>query len=129
MCFIRLLQSYVMENYLLNNTTLPHQTEAVIDEISHLRIHCNNVIKSSHCPFIKHKLNLRRSLLNFFRKRPTLDLKIRIKHLNIEYETIFFYKKTNNPKSNQTWKRKVIMECIHYHCCCDKFEISTTFNL
>ena len=47
----------------------------IVDEILLMRIHCNEVIIAPQCPFIKHKLNLRRRLLNNFKKRPTLELK------------------------------------------------------
>ena len=51
----------------------------VIDDILPVRNHCNDEIIARPCPFIKHKLNLRQRLLKNFKKRPTSDLKMRIK--------------------------------------------------
>ena len=65
----------------------------VIDEILPMRTHFNDVIIQPPCPFIKHKLNLRRRLLRNFHKRPTLDLKSRIKQLNIEIKNYFYSQK------------------------------------
>ena len=65
----------------------------IVDEILPMRNHCNEVIIAPHCPFIKHKLNLRRRLLKNFKTRPTLDLKQRIKHLNIEIKNYFYSQK------------------------------------
>ena len=74
----------------------------VVDEILPVRDHCNNAIIAPHCPFVKHKLNLRKRLLKNFRKRPTLDLKLRIKNLNIEIQNYFFSQKNkiSENKSN-----------------------------
>ena len=68
----------------------------VVDEILPVWNHCNDVIIAPHCPFIKHKLNLRKRLLKSFHKRPTLDLKLRIKNLNIEIQNYFFSQKKQN---------------------------------
>ena len=74
----------------------------VVNEKLPVRNHCNDVIIAPHCPFVKHKLNLRKRLLKNFRKRPTLDLKLRIKNLNIEIQNYFFSQKNkiSENKSN-----------------------------
>ena len=48
------------------------------------------------CPVIKGKLNLRNRLLKIRKHRPTLDLKKRIKNLNVEIINHFHFEKRNS---------------------------------
>ena len=45
------------------------------------------------CPSVKRKLNLRNRLLKILKKRPTLDLKNRVKNLNAEIRNHFRFLK------------------------------------
>ena len=55
----------------------------------------NDDFNSKVCPFIKNKLNPRNRLLKVLKKRPSIDLKTRIKNLNIEIVTHFRSNKRN----------------------------------
>ena len=48
------------------------------------------------CPTVKRKLNLRNRLLKSLKKRPTLDLKNRVKNLNVEIRNHFRFLKRND---------------------------------
>ena len=50
-------------------------------------------------------LNLRQRLWKNFRKRPTLDLKLRIKHLNIEIGNYFYSQKQQNIRKQRERRR------------------------
>ena len=55
-----------------------------------------DVLVNKPCPVIKNKFNLRNRLLKIQKQRPTLDLKKRIKNLNIEIKNHFRFQKRNN---------------------------------
>ena len=68
----------------------------VIDSVVPLRETNNELFSSKISPSVRNKLNSRNRLLKIFKDRPTLELKRRIKNLNIEIRNYFFSEKRNN---------------------------------
>ena len=63
---------------------------AVVDIVAPITEFHDDRLLDKPNPFIKRKLNIRNRLLKHLKKRPTMDLKIRIKHLNIEIKNYFY---------------------------------------
>ena len=68
----------------------------IIDSIEPIVEFKDNYSVNKPCPIIKSKLSLRNRLLKIFKKRPTMELKKRIKNLNIEIKVHFYSQKSNN---------------------------------
>ena len=68
----------------------------VVDLLAPLSKFKGEFIVTKPCPVIKNKLNLRNRLLKIQKQRPTLDLKKRIKNLNVEIKNHFRFEKRNN---------------------------------
>ena len=67
----------------------------VVDDLAPLTEFKDGKITLTQNPVVKHKLNLRNRLLKLLKKRPTLDLKKRIKKLNVEIKSHFTFERKN----------------------------------
>ena len=57
-------------------------------------------VKTKQCPVIRRKLNLRNRLLKVLKKKPSLELKKRVKNLNVEIRSHFYSLKKSNVRRN-----------------------------
>ena len=71
----------------------------VVDLLAPLSEFKGELLVQKPCPIIKGKLNFRNRLLKIQKQRPTLDLKNRIKNLNVEIRGQIF---SQTPTSLQT---------------------------
>ena len=68
----------------------------VIDELAPVCEFLNGKLSSATNPFIKRKINIRKRLLKQLKLRPTLELKKRVKNLNVEIKNHFISDKKCN---------------------------------
>ena len=72
----------------------------IVDSIIPMSSFYNNVNSKRPSCSIQRKRTLRKRLLKTFKWNPTLDLKNRIKNLNIEIKTYFYAEKRSNVRRN-----------------------------
>ena len=73
---------------------------AVVDNLVPLSEFKNNSQVKLPSNVIKRKINLRKRLLKNFRRTPNLDLKSRIKSLNVEIKKYFYSERRLNVRKN-----------------------------
>ena len=71
-----------------------------VDEIVPLVEFEGRNVKTKQCPVIRRKLNLRNRLLKVLKKRPSQELKKRVKNLNFEIRNHFYSLKRSNVRRN-----------------------------
>ena len=72
----------------------------IVDEIIPIVEFEGRKVKMKQCPVIRRKLNMRNRLLKVLKKRPSLDLKKRVKNLNVEIRNHFYSIKRSNVRRN-----------------------------
>ena len=69
---------------------------AVVDALAPISVFNGDRVANKPCPIIKRKLNLRNRLLKLLKRRPTLELRNRIRNLNFEIRNHFYSKKRDD---------------------------------
>ena len=72
----------------------------IVDSIAPMSKFQNDSIFTLPNRFIIRKRNLRKRLIKQFKRNPTLDLKARIKQLNVEIKCYFFSEKRSKVRRN-----------------------------